>query len=458
MTYSILIVDDEPLVRSSLQRLLRHEDWALTEAATGADACAAVKQEAFDVAIIDYNLGDMTGLEVLDTLREHSATTVAIMLTAYGTVDLAVDALKKGAYDFLQKDGAPSLTRHVVEKAVEKARLRRELDALRQQRLAGASLPQIVYRSPAMRRAMAAVDEFARADATVLLEGETGVGKSLVAEWLHYASDRQGGPFVTINSGAIPKELIESELFGYAEGAFTGARQRGKVGLVERANGGTLFLDEIGDLTLETQSKLLHVLERREFLAVGAVEPTRVDVRFIAATNSDLARRIVDGSFRRDLYYRLAVATVLIPPLRERREDILPLARHFLTRLNDQHGRAVAAIAPEAEERLQRYGWPGNVRELHNVLERIVLRKHSDTIEAGDLADLTGPDAAVGPEGAFPLHVQLGSGQDVLHDLVRDVLLRTWEKSGHNQSQAARLLGIPRTTFQTYMQRFELEA
>ncbi len=456
MTFSILMVDDEPLVRASLKRLLRHEDWRLVEAASGAAACAAIEQQAFDVAIIDYNLGDMTGLEVLERLRERSGTTVAILLTAYGTVDLAVDALKKGAYDFLQKDGAPGLTRHVVEKAVEKARLRREVEALREQRLASATLPQIVYRSPVMRRAMAAVDEFARTDATVLLEGETGVGKSLVAEWIHYASARRDGPFVTINCGAIPRELIESELFGYAEGAFTGARQRGKIGLVKRADGGTLFLDEIGDLSPDTQSKLLHVLERREYLAVGAVEPTRVDVRFIAATNSDLSKRIVEGSFRRDLYYRLAVATVLIPPLRQRPEDILPLVRHFLTRLNERHDRAVAALAPEAEARLQAYAWPGNARELHNVLERAVLRKHSDTIEAADLAGLAGPGGTDAQPGTVQLQVELGSGQDVLHDLVREVLLRTWEQSGHNQSQAARLLGIPRTTFQTYMQRFDL--
>ena len=456
MTYSILIVDDEPLVRASLQRLLEHDDWQLEEAASGAAARTAIDRQTFDVAIIDYNLGDMTGLNVLAILRERSAATVPILLTAYGTVDLAVEALKQGAYDFLQKDGAPGLTRHVVEKAVEKARLRREVDALREQRLASANLPQIVYRSVAMRQAMAAVDEFARTDATVLLEGETGVGKSLVAEWIHYASTRCDGPFVTINCGAIPRELIESELFGYAEGAFTGARQRGKIGLVMRADGGTLFLDEIGDLAPETQSKLLHVLERREFLAVGAVEPSRVDVRFISATNSDLSKRIVEGSFRRDLYYRLAVATVLIPPLRERPEDILPLVRHFLTRLNHQHGRAVTAIAPAAEERLQRHSWPGNVRELHNLLERILLRKHSDTIDLADLAELSGAGAADGPGDALRLQVTLGSGQDVLHDLVREVVLRTWERSAHNQSQAARLLGIPRTTFQTYMQRFDL--
>ncbi len=456
MTYSILIVDDEPLVRASLRRLLQHEEWSLTEAASGAAARAAIERQTFDVAIIDYNLGDTTGLDVLEILRERSAATVPILLTAYGTVDLAVEALKNGAYDFLQKDGAPGLTRHVVEKAVEKARLRREVEALRQQRLTSANLPQIVYRSPAMRRSMAAVDEFARTDATVLLEGDTGVGKSLVAEWIHYASARCDGPFVTINCGAIPRELIESELFGYAEGAFTGARQRGKIGLVMRADGGTLFLDEIGDLAPETQSKLLHVLERREFLAVGAVEPTRVDVRFIAATNSDLSKRIVDGSFRRDLYYRLAVATVVIPPLRERPDDVLPLVRHFLTRLNERHDRCVAAVMPDAEQRLWRYPWPGNVRELHNLLERIVLRKHSDTIEVSDLAELSGAGAAEGPADPIRLQVALGSGQDVLHDIMREVVLRTWERSGHNQSQAARLLGIPRTTFQTYMQRFDL--
>ncbi len=456
MSYSILIVDDEPLVRASLRRLLRHEEWSVVEAASGAAACTAIDQQPFDVAIIDYHLGDMTGLEVLEALRERSATTVPIVLTAYGTVDLAVEALKKGAYDFLQKDGAPGLTRHVVEKAVEKARLRRELDALRQQRLASANLPQIVYRSAAMRRAMAAVDEFARTDATVLLEGETGVGKSLVAEFIHYASGRADGPFVTINCGAIPRELIESELFGYAEGAFTGARSRGKMGLVKRADKGTLFLDEIGDLALETQSKLLHVLERREILPVGAVEPVPVDVRFISATNADLSRRIVEGSFRRDLYYRLAVATVLIPPLRERREDILPLVRHFVTRLNEQHHRQVTDITPEAERHLQLYSWPGNVRELHNVLERAVLRKADDTLSSDDLVGLSGLDVSDARDSGLNVRVELGSGQDVLRDVVREILLATWERSAHNQSHAARLLGIPRTTFQTYMQRFEL--
>ena len=456
MTYSILVVDDDPLVRSSLQRLLRHDGWTTEVVADGTAACAAVERQSFDLAIIDYSLGDMTGLDVLDVVRERSPTTLPILLTAYGTVDLAVEALKKGAYDFLQKDGSPKVMRHVVEKAVEKARLRRELETLRQQRLDNANLPQIVYRSPAMRRTMQAVDEFAPTDATILLEGETGVGKSLVAEFVHHASARRDGPFVTINCGAIPKELIESELFGYAEGAFTGARQRGKIGLVKRADGGTLFLDEIGDLTLETQSKLLHVLERREILAVGAVEPTRVDVRFVAATNSDLSRRILEGSFRRDVYYRLAVATILLPPLRERLEDILPLVRHFVTRLNQQHGRSITAVAPEAEARLEAHSWPGNVRELHNVLERAVLRNHSDAIEASDLAELCGAAARDGRNGGFDLRVELGSGADVLHELTRLVLLRAWAQSDQNQSRAARLLGIPRTTFQTYMQRFEL--
>jgi two-component system, NtrC family, response regulator AtoC len=454
MKYDILVVDDEPLVRSSLRRLLSHREWHVTDVPSGAAACAAVARDRYDVAIIDYNLGDMTGLEVLDVVREKSPDTVPVLLTAYGTVNLAVEALKKGAYDFLQKDSDPKVTRHVVENALEKARLRREVERLRQERLSRAHLPQIVYRSRAMQHVMEAVDEYARTDATVLIEGETGVGKSLVAEFIHYASERGNGPFVTINCGAIPNELIESELFGYAEGAFTGARLKGKIGLVKRADGGTLFLDEIGDLSLDLQSKLLHVLERREFLAVGAVEPTKVDVRFVAATNADLAKRIADDRFRRDLYYRLAVATVFLPPLRERREDILPLARHFINRLNDRLGREVAGLTEAAELRLHGHAWAGNVRELHNVVERSMLRTRADQLDGDDLLFLS--ENGMGMEGGCSLKVEFSSGHDVLLELSRQVVLQAWEQSGHNQSQAARMLGIPRTTFQTYMQRFDL--
>jgi two-component system, NtrC family, response regulator AtoC len=456
MKYRILIVDDEPLVRSSLRRLLSHDAWRVTEAGSGGAAMAALERDVFDLAIIDYRLGDLTGLDVLEAVQAMSPSTTAIMLTAHGNVELAVDALKMGAYDFLQKDADPQVTRHVVEKALEKARLRREVELLQQERVARANLPQIIYKSAAMGRAVELADQYARTEATVLIEGETGVGKSLVAEFVHYASGRSDGPLVTINCGAIPKELMESELFGYTEGAFTGARQKGKPGLIQRADGGTLLLDEIGDLSLELQSKLLHVLEKREFLAVGAVEPTRVDVRFVAATHVDLPKRIAEGRFRRDLYYRLNVGAVFLPALRQRREDILPLARHFVQKLNEQYGKAVLAISPEAERRLVEQPWPGNVRELRNVLERIMVLKRTDTIDA---ADLQLNQAAPGPSaaGQVRLEVEFGSGDDLLGEAIRQLVVEAWERSEYNQTQAARLLGIPRTSFQTYVQRFRLE-
>jgi two-component system, NtrC family, response regulator AtoC len=456
MKFDILLIDDEPLVRGSLRRLLSQPDWRIGEAASGEAACEAFARQNVDVAIIDICLGDMNGVQVLEVLREKSPSTVPIILTAYGSVNLAVEALKKGAYDFLQKDGDPQLVRHVVERAVEKARLQKEVETLREERVAQANLPQIIYRSRAMKQTMEMVDEFARTDATVLIEGETGVGKNLVAEFVHYASARANGPFVTINCGAIPKELIESELFGYAEGAFTGAKQKGKVGLIKRADGGTLFLDEIGDLSLELQSKLLHVLEKREFLSVGAVEPTRVDVRFISATNVDLGRQIAEGRFRRDLFYRLNVAAVTLPPLRERREDILPLVRHFINRLNAEYKKAVTTVTPEAEKQLESHAWPGNVRELRNTLERIILLKRTDAINVADLHALGNGVPAANGDGAFQLSVHFASGADVLCEVTRQVVTHAWARSQRNQSQAARMLGIPRTTFQTYMQRYHL--
>lgn len=456
MRYQILVVDDEPVVRSSLTRLLEDEAWEVTTADRGRAAIEAIQARSFDLAVIDHRLGDITGLDVLDAIREKSPTTLSIMLTAHGTVDLAVEALKKGAFDFLQKDANPQVTRHVVEKALERIRLRREVSDLQRDRLARANLPQIICRSPVMQRSLELADQFARTCATVLIEGETGVGKSLVAEYVHYASDRADGPFVTINCGAIPKELIESELFGYTEGAFTGARQKGKPGLVARANGGTLFLDEIGDLSLELQSKLLHVLEKREYLAVGAVEPTRVDVRFIAATNVDLSRRIAEDRFRRDLYYRINVAAVELAPLRERKEDILPLARHFIQKLNDQYGRTVSSISPAAEALLLAQPWPGNVRELRNLLERAVLLKEGSTLETADLmVDRAMPQT--GTSETFHLEVDFSSGDDLLETAIRELVLQAWERSEQNQTQAARLLGIPRTSFQTYVQKFQLD-
>ena len=456
MTHEILIVDDEPLVRRSLRRLLSRGGWHVSEAESGEAARDLLARRRFDVAVIDYKLGGMTGLEVLALLRAQSPQTLPILLTAYGNVGLAVEAIRNGAFDFLEKDGDPQLTLHVVERALEQVRLQRELAVLQREQRERSNRPQIICRSRAMREVLETADEYARTAATVLLEGETGAGKSLLAEYIHCASERGNGPFVTINCGAIPKELIESELFGYAEGAFTGAKRQGKMGLIRRADGGTLFLDEIGDLSLELQSKLLHVLETREFLAVGSVEPTRVDVRFLAATNADLKERIAEGRFRRDLYYRLNVAALRLPPLRERRDDVLPLATHFAHKLGQQYRKPVTAITAEAEQRLTAHSWPGNIRELRNAIERAIVLNRTGAIDTADLRFLDDADGAAGCDGAYHVRVDFCSGANVIDELMQQVVLHAWQQSQHNQSQAARLLGIPRTTFQTYVQRFGL--
>jgi two-component system response regulator HydG len=456
LTYNILIVDDELIVRNSLERLLRHKQWNVSTAANGAEAKRFLADNPTDLVIVDYKLGDINGLEIVEHVREHHPDTLTIMLTAYGNIALAVEAIKKGAYDFLQKEGDPELTRHVVEKALEKVRLRKEVEMLQEGWLQRAALPPIVRESAGMRQVLQAADEFARSDATVLIVGETGTGKSLIAEYIHLASPRKEGPFVTINCGAIPKELIESELFGYERGAFTGANQRGKIGLIERADGGTLFLDEIGDLALDLQSKLLYVLEKGEFLSVGAVEPTKVDVRFIAATNADLEQRLLNQQFRRDLYYRLNVANIKVPPLRERRDDILPLAKQFVLELNKKLGKSVSRISPAAEKRLLAYPWPGNVRELHNVIERIMLLKKTDEIDESDMRFLEGAEWGPADEEVCRIEVNLRSGENILHEVTRQLVTRAWELSGHHQSNAAKLLGVPRTTLQSYLQKYHL--
>jgi len=456
LTFQILIVDDEPLVRSSLTRLLQRKTWRISTAASGKEAKKLLSAETFDLAIVDYKLGDTDGLEMIEYIKEHAPLTTVVMLTAYGNVNLAVEAIKKGAYDFLQKEGDPKLTLHVVERALENVRLRKEVELLRAARVRDGLHTNIIAESQQMRALLKTVDEFAKTDATVLIEGETGTGKSLIAEYMHYSGPRHHGPFVTINCGAIPRELIESELFGYEQGAFTGAKSQGKLGLIKRADGGTLFLDEIGDLSMELQSKLLYVLEKSEFLSIGAVEPTTVDVRFIAATNVAIEERIINKEFRRDLYYRLNVANVKIPPLRERKEDVLPFAKHFVQIMNQKFNKSILGISPDGCDLLQAYPWPGNVRELRNVIERVSLLKTGDTITKSDLAFVDGHLRNHFDSDTCHIEVKFKTSANVLNDATKQVILCAWEVSGHNQTRAATLLGLPRTTLQTHLQKYGL--
>ena len=448
----LLIVDDEPLVRKSLARALASEEVEIETVGSVAEAREHLEESRADVMLIDYRLGDGTGIELLEHVRESAPETLVIILTAYGNIQLAVEAIQKGAYDFLQKGTDPEIAVHAVTRALEQIRLRRKLQGLEQERLRRRGLPKIVDESDAMKRLLATARDFARSDVTVLLHGETGTGKSLIAELIHLTSTRRDGPIVTINCSAIPRELIESELFGYAEGAFTGASRRGKPGLIARADGGTCFLDEIGDLDADLQSKLLLVLERGEILSVGATEPHKVDVRFVAATNADLQAKLESGDFRWDLYYRLNVGNLEVPPLRRRRKDILPLARQFLSEMAVRFDKPIQGFTEAAERHLETAGWPGNVRELRNTIERCVLLFHGERVDVTDLDAGAGSHA---PRQRDRIQVELpvGTGKNLLEDGTRRIVEQAWELSGGNQSRAAELLGIPRTTLQHHLRK-----
>ncbi len=456
MKFNILVVDDEKIVRNSLKRMLESAEWRVTVCPGIAEAKQHLKTEKYDLVVVDYKLDDGNGMEVIEYINKTFPSTQTVMLTAYGNISLAVDAVKKGASDFLEKESDPELLRHTIAQALEKVRLQKEVEALQRERFGGEPLESLIAVSDEIQDVLNIARECARCDATILIDGETGTGKSVLAEHIHQASDRREQPFVTINCGSIPTELIESELFGYEKGAFTGASKAGKAGLIEKADGGTLFLDEIGNLPLGMQAKLLFVLEKGEFLRVGAVESTQVDVRFIAATNADLEKKIDAGDFRSDLYYRLNIAHITIPPLRKHIADILPLTKQFLHQLNQKFGKSVTKISDGAKEQLLTYDYPGNVRELKNVLERVMILKSGDTLKESDLQMLNGGRIKLTKDGAIRLDVQLETSENVLKTVTKDLVKRAWELSEQNQTQTAKLLGMPRTTLQHYLQKYRL--
>ncbi len=457
MKFDLLIVDDEKIVRNSLRRLLQSDTCGIRTAATAAEALEQVRKSVPDLIVLDYKLPDLDGLSLLRKIRGEAPDVPVIMLTAHGNVSVAVQAMKLGADDFLEKGCEPDIVRHVVVKTLETARMRKELESLREEQWARHAVGKLVAESRSMRQLLTVAERYARSCTTLLLEGETGTGKSLLAEWIHYRSERHASPFIAINCGAIPKELIESELFGYEKGAFTGARASGKKGLIERANHGTLLLDEISELPLDLQAKLLQVLERGEFYRVGATEPTRVDVRFIAATNTNLDDLVAQKRFRLDLYYRINVARLHVPALRERRDDILPLAWHFIGQFNGSLRKQVREIDPEAQAFLLSYDWPGNVRELRNLIERAMILKTDSVIRREDLT-IGGVNATVPQRNGMPIGAELlGTGLNVLQEVQKRAIVAALEKARYNKKRAAELLGIPRTTLHFYLKRFGIE-
>ncbi|MCL6641152.1 MAG: sigma-54 dependent transcriptional regulator, partial [Candidatus Rokubacteria bacterium] len=378
----VLVVDDDPEVRALLHRVLSKSGWTSGESASGAEALAVLGREEFDVVLLDIKLPDASGLDVLRAAREADVDTEFVILTGNADVETAVEAMRLGAYDFVAKPWRNAELVQVIGKAAEKKALRRENSALKEVMTRRDGLPTIVGRSPEVQEVLSMIDRVAASDSPVLIHGESGTGKELVARTIHLKSRRASRPFVSVNCGALPDTLLETELFGHKRGAFSGAIAS-RVGLFEAADGGTLFLDEIGEMSAAMQVRLLRVLDSGEVRRVGEERAFHVDVRIVAATNKDLAREAAEGRFRWDLYYRVATIVIPVPPLRRRRDDIPLLVEHFAAH-GGRSGKPLR-FSPEAMERLLRYEWPGNIRELRNLIERLQILHEGDEVQPGDL-------------------------------------------------------------------------
>jgi two-component system, NtrC family, response regulator AtoC len=453
MKFKILVIDDEPVLRNSLEVALKVSGHEVVAAQTGEEGFDLFQKERPDLILLDHWLPGMNGDEVLRLIREKDTDVMVIIMTAQGSIELAVNSMKMGAFDFLIKPFDLEQLEILVQKALERIRLKKEVEWLRTQ-YQEKFRNGIIAVSREMRDVLDLAGRVAGgADTTVLIEGETGTGKELLAEYIHFLSPRSAFPFIPLNCGAIPKDLFESELFGYEKGAFTGASEKGKMGRVEAADKGTLFLDEVVDLPLDAQVKVLRVLEEKEYFKVGGMDKKAADVRIVAATNRDLAVEVEKGNFRADLYFRLNVVKVLIPPLRVRRSDILPLFRFFVERFNEQFKKRFLMIDSEAEERLLAYPWPGNIREIRNTAERIVLLEKGEKILGSHLACL-GPRAGDREgRGRQPLSPQGMILDEVEQHYIREALKI---KKG-NKVQAARILGITRSALLYRMEKYGIK-
>ncbi len=447
MAQKILIIDDDASLRRVLEYNLQEAGYEVLAAADGANGLLLFEEHRPPLVITDLKMPGMGGFQVLAAVKDRSPDTLVIVITAFGAVETAVEAMKLGAYDYITKPFNRDELRLVVQKAMEMQGLSEENRRLREELAERAEFRSIVGISRAMERVFATVRKVADTEAAVLITGESGTGKELVARAIHSLSSRRNGAFVAVNCAAIPRDLLESELFGHVRGAFTGA-VRDKAGKFQLADGGTLFLDEVGELPLELQPKLLRALQEKSVEPVGGTAPQKLDVRVVAATNADLEEAIAAGAFRDDLYYRLAVIPLHLPPLRERREDIPLLIRHFTAK----HGGEGVLFAPEALALLQEYPWPGNVRELENTVERLLILRSGDTIGVDDL-----PDKVAGRKSAGKGRVvNLPPDGYSLEDLEREVVLEALERNDWNQTKAARFLRIPRHTLIYRMEKYAI--
>ncbi len=454
MAYKILVIDDEKLIRWTLEQHLVKEGYDVMTADSAEKGLQLINEESPDLVLLDNRLPEMTGLELLEQLNAPERGLMVIMITAYGLVETAVRAMKLGAYDYISKPFNLEEITFVIRKALEAGALRNQVRQLR------GRVDTIIGETEQMSRVKSIILKIAKSDATtVLIQGESGTGKELAAKAIHYSSSRSDKPFMAINCAALPVTLLETELMGHEKGAFTDAKTM-KKGLFELADGGTVFLDEIGDMDMSMQAKLLRVLEEKSFRRVGGVKDIKVDVRLISASNQDLAKAMNEGKFRKDLYYRLQVVPIFLPPLRERGRDVLQLAQHFINHFNQECHKSVGGLSPEAEKILMAYSWPGNVRELKNVIERaMIFESEKDVLPEHlpqEILDAELPMAAV-PQQMSPISLDslvIPESGIAIEEVEQALVKKALEMAHGNQTKASQLLKMPRDAFRRRMKRF----
>jgi two-component system NtrC family response regulator len=450
--YSILIVDDEDTQRSILKGYLEKNGYKIYSASSGIEGIKIVQDNLIDIVLSDYKMPDKTGLEVLESVKKINPEVSFVILTAYGTIENAVKAMRLGAFDYISKPVDLDELDLMIERIIENKNLKSEIQLLKNQLQTKFKIDSFISHSPKMEEVLSFAARAADSKATVLITGESGTGKEVLAKSIHYVSPRKDKPFIAVNIPALPETLLESELFGHEKGAFTGA-EKSKKGRFELADGGTIFLDEIGDIPINLQVKLLRVLQEHQIERVGSTEYIKIDVRIIAATHQNLETKIKDGSFREDLFYRLNIVSLNIPPLRERKEDIIPLIEHFVEKYSRENNKEKLSLSREAVDLLIKYNFPGNVRELENIIERAVVLCRSKVITVNDL-----PNIVTG----FKAEKEIAANENTslieqVEELEKKLIYDALSKSSGNQSQAGRMLGLTERNLRYKMQKYDIK-
>jgi two-component system NtrC family response regulator len=450
--YSILIVDDEDAQRNILKGYLEKKGYKIFSASSGNEGIRAVKENVIDIVLSDFKMPDKTGLEVLEEVKKINPEISFVILTAYGTIENAVKAMRLGAFDYISKPVDLDELDLMIERIIENRNLRSEIHILKGQLKEKFKIDSFISHSTKMEEVLSMASRAADSKATVLITGESGTGKEVLAKSIHYVSNRKDKPFIAVNVPALPATLLESELFGHEKGAFTGA-EKTKKGRFELADGGTIFLDEIGDIPINLQVKLLRVLQEHQIERLGSTESISIDVRIIAATHQNLEQKITDGNFREDLYYRLNIVSLNIPPLRERKEDILPLIEHFVEKYSKENGKQKLSLSKETVDTIIKYNYPGNVRELENIIERAVVLSRSHTITLNDLPNVVKGFKA---EKEIPVNDDMTLIEQV-EELEKKLIYDALTKSNGNQSQAGRILGLTERNLRYKMHKYGIK-